>query len=148
MIDPATLGKALGARLAEIRVAMARYDSFAYQLPGDTPDPGPDEKPRGGEDAGYDEAARVFVLSALRVASDPLSYALLRRMADGDTTLSELGATAGLPRLVVWDRLATLVAAGLAGRSLETDSAGLTPAGATLVALVEETTAAAAESFR
>jgi hypothetical protein len=139
MADPAILGKALGARLAEIRAAMDRYDAFAFR---------PGEEPRGdGSPAGADDtAARDFVLTALRVASDPLSYALLRRMAAGDTTLADLGATAGLPRLAVWERLSTLVAAGLARRSLEADSAGLTPAGAILVALVEEATAAATEA--
>jgi hypothetical protein len=136
MVDPATLGKALGARLAEVGSAMARYDTFAYQ---------PGEEPRGDATPGGEAVARDFVLTAIRAASDPLSYTLLRRMARGDTTLAELGATAGLPRLAVWERLATLVAAGLAGRSLETDTAGLTPAGATLVALVEEATAVAAE---
>jgi hypothetical protein len=141
MADPAILGKALGARLAEVRAAMVRYDAFAFR---------PGEEPRGeGPPAGTDDAAaRDFVLTALRVAADPLSYALLRAMATGDTTLADLGAAAGLPRLAVWERLSTLVAAGLAGRSLETDSAGLTPAGAILVALVEDATAAAAESAR
>jgi hypothetical protein len=137
MVDPGVLGKALGARLAEARVAMARYDAFAYQ---------PDEASRGDHEQAVDPeaAARDFVLVALAAAADPVSYTLLRRMAKGDATLADLGAAAGLPRLAVWERLATLVATGLAGRSLEADTAGLTPAGATLVALVEETTAAAA----
>lgn len=136
MSDPGVLGKALGARLAEIRTAMGRYDAFAFQ---------PGEEPRGGpEPGGREAAARDFVLVALAAAADPVSYQLLRRMAGGDVTLADLGATVGLPRLAVWERLATLVGAGLAGRSLETDTAGLTPAGAALVALVEEATAAAA----
>ena len=135
LVDPAALGRALGARLAEVGTAMARYDAFAYQ---------PGEVPRGGGEPGGEAAARDFVLTALRVASEPQSYILLHRMAAGDASLAELGAATGLPRLAVWERLATLVAAGLAGRSLETDSAGLTPAGATVVALVEEAAAAAA----
>ncbi len=139
MIDPDVLGKALGTRLAEMRSAMARYDSFAYR---------PEEAARGGDDqpgtADAETAARDFVLVALAAAADPVSYTLLRRMADGDTALADLGTAAGLPRLAVWERLSTLVAAGLAGRSLESDTAGLTPAGSALVALVEEATSAAA----
>lgn len=136
MVDPGVLGKALGARLAEVRAAMSRYDAFAYR---------PDEASRGDDEQADDPeaAARDFVLVALAAAADPASYTLLRRMAGGDATLAELGAAAGLPRLAVWERLATLVATGLAGRSLEADTAGLTPAGAALVALVEEATSAA-----
>jgi hypothetical protein len=135
-VDPGVLGKALGARLAEVRAAMSRYDAFAYR---------PDEASRGDDEQTGDPetAARDFVLVALAAAADPASYALLRRMAGGDATLAELGAAAGLPRLAVWERLANLVATGLAGRSLEADTAGLTPAGAALVALVEEATSAA-----
>ena len=136
MVDPGVLGKALGARLAEARAAMSRYDAFAYR---------PDEASRGEEQTGDpDTAARDFVLVALAAAADPASYTLLRRMSGGDATLAELGVASGLPRLAVWERLANLVATGLAGRSLETDTAGLTPAGAVLVALVEKATSAAA----
>ncbi len=138
MVDPASLGKALGARLAEVRAAMARYDAFAYQ-------PGEASRGAGEEAAGAEAVARDFVLVALGVAADPVSYSLLRRMAGGDTTLADLGAAAGLPRPAVWERLSTLVAAGLAGRSLEADTAGLTPAGSALVELVERTAAAVAE---
>ncbi len=139
MVDPVVVGKAFGGRLAEVRTAMARYDAFAYR---------PGEVARGGDGqpdaADAEAAARDFVLGALAAAADPVSYALMRRMAGGDTTLADLGAAAGLPRLAVWERLNALVAAGLAGRSLEADTAGLTPAGVALVALVEEATAAAA----
>lgn len=137
MIDPAILGKALGARLAEVRSAMARYDAFAYR-PGE---PGRGEPEQEGDP---EAAARDFLLGALAAAADPVSFTLLRRMAGGDATLAELGAATGLPRLAVWERLATLVAAGLAGRSLEADTAGLTPAGAMLVALVDQAAQAAA----
>jgi hypothetical protein len=142
MVDPRVLGKALGARLAEVRAAMSRYDAFAYRP--DEVSRGDDEQTGDPKQAGdQDVAARDFVLVALAAAADPASYTLLRRMAGGDATLAELGAAAGLPRLAVWERLATLVATGLAGRSLEADTAGLTPAGAALVALVEEATSAA-----
>jgi DNA-binding IclR family transcriptional regulator len=58
-------------------------------------------------------------------------------MARGDTALGELCVETGLPRLAVWERLNGLVAAGLAGRRHEDDTAGLTPAGTALVDLVE-----------
>ncbi|MGH9034424.1 MAG: hypothetical protein ACRD0O_01560 [Acidimicrobiia bacterium] len=146
-VDPGVLGKALGARLAEVQAAMSRYDAFAYRP--DEASRGDDEQAGDGEQPGDPgPAARDFVLVALATAADPLSYTLLRRMAGGDATLAELGAAAGLPRLAVWERLANLVAAGLAGRSLEADTAGLTPAGAALVELVEEATAAASAEAR
>lgn len=99
--------------------------------------------PGGGPAEDTAGAARDLALSALRTAGDPVSYAMLRRMADGDVTLAELGAVTGLPRLAVWERLNGLVAAGLAGRRHEDGGAGLTPAGLTLVELVEQAVAAA-----
>ena len=135
-VDPAIVGKVLAGRLADIAAAAARYDGFAYH---ERPAPrGPGEEP--GDIAG---AARDLALTALRAAGDPISYAMLRCMADGDVTLADLCAAAGLPRLAVWERLNGLVAAGLAGRRHEDDSAGLTPAGLALVELVEEAVAAA-----
>jgi hypothetical protein len=137
-VDPAVLGRALAARLADIAAAAARYDGFAY-----TERPAPDP----AADAAGDPAivVRDLALAALRAAGDPLSYAMLRRMAGGDTGLAELCVEAGLPRLAVWERLNGLVAAGLAGRRHEDDSAGLSPAGAALVELVEGAVAAASD---
>jgi hypothetical protein len=137
-VDPAVLGRALAARRADIAAAAARYDAFAFT---EGPPPGP------GDDAAGDTelVARDLALAALRAAGDPVSYALLRRMAGGDTALGELAAVTGLPRLAVWERLNGLVAAGLAGRRHEDDSAGLTPAGAALVELVEGAVAAASD---
>lgn len=137
-VDPAVLGRALAARLADIAAAAARYDAFAF-----TERPAPDP----AADAAGDPAlvVRDLALAALRAAGDPLSYSLLRRMAGGDAALADLCVTTGLPRLAVWERLNGLVAAGLAGRRHEDDSAGLTPAGAALVELVEGAVAAACD---
>jgi DNA-binding IclR family transcriptional regulator len=66
-------------------------------------------------------------------------------MAGGDAPLADLCVETGLPRLAVWERLNGLVAAGLVGRRHEDDSAGLTPAGAALVELVEGAVAAASD---
>ncbi|MDQ1504917.1 MAG: hypothetical protein QOD57_2644 [Actinomycetota bacterium] len=137
-VDPAVLGRALAARLAAIAAAAARYDAFAF-----TERPAPDP----AADAAGDPAlvVRDLALAALRAAGDPLSYALLRRMAGGDAPLADLCVETGLPRLAVWERLNGLVAAGLVGRRHEDDSAGLTPAGAALVELVEGAVAAASD---
>jgi hypothetical protein len=133
-IEPAVLGKALAARMADIAAAVDRYGAYAYSE-GPAPDPTPDGDP--------DVVVRDLALAALRAAGDPLSYAMLRRMAGGDASLVELGAAAGLPRLAVWERVNGLVAVGLVGRRHEDDSAGLTQAGHILVELVEGCVAAA-----
>lgn len=137
-VDPAVMGKALAGRLADIASAAARYDAFAFSDRG-APDPG------AGDDGPGDPALAVrdLALAALRAAGDPLSYAMLRRMATGDAPLADLVAGTGLPRLAVWERLNGLVAAGLAGRRHEDDRGGLTAAGLVLVELVEGAVAAA-----
>jgi hypothetical protein len=61
--------------------------------------------------------------------------------------VTALGELTGLPRVAVWERLNELLAAGLVGRSLEADSAGLTPAGAAVVALCEDAARAASEAL-
>jgi hypothetical protein len=138
-VDPAVFGKGLAGRLADIASAAARYDSFAFsERPAAA---GPDAGDNSGEVPAL--LARDLALGALRAAGDPLSYAMLRRMAAGDAPLADLGAATGLPRLAVWERINGLIAVGLAGRSHEDDTAGLTPAGLALVELVEGAVAAA-----
>lgn len=128
--DPAVLGKALGARLREVETAVERYGAFAFA-------PGQEAPPAAS--GGGEESARDLVLRALAVAADPTNAALLRRLAEGDASLEALGAVVTLPRLALWERLNELVAVGLVGRALERDAAGLTPAGAAVVELCEET---------
>ena len=138
-VDPAVVGKALAARLADIASAAARYDAFAFVEP-----PGAGGS-RRDDDPADDPAlrARDLVLAALRSAGDPLSYAMLRRMAAGDAPLADLSTVTGLPRLAIWERINGLVAVGLAGRRHEDDTAGLTAAGVALVELVEGAVTAA-----
>jgi hypothetical protein len=136
-MHPADLGKALGARLAEVEAALERYGAFAFS---------PDQAVRPGS-GDRTEAARDFVLRALRTSTDPVNAALLQRLARGDATLAALGEVVGLPRLAVWERLNELLAAGLVARSLEADTAGLTPAGAAVVSLCEAVARAAAEAL-
>jgi len=136
-IDPAVLGTALAARLADIAAAVDRYDAYAFS---ERPT---DHGAHGPGDPGL--VARDLALAALRTAGDPLAYAMLRRMAGGDAPLADLRATTGLPRLAVWERVNGLLAAGLVGHRHEDDSAGLTPAGLVLVELVEGAVAAATD---
>ena len=136
-MDPAVLGKALGARLADVEAALDRYGAFAFS-------PGQAAPPVAGDGI---QAARDLVLRALRAAADPVNAALLRRLADGDASLVCLGEVVALPRQAVWERANELLAVGLVGRSLEADAAGLTPAGVAMVALCEEAARAAAESL-
>ncbi len=136
-MDPAVLGKALGARLADVEAALDRYGAFAFS-------PGQAAPPAAGDGI---QAARDLVLRALRAAADPVNAALLRRLADGDASLVSLGEVVALPRQAVWERVNELLAVSLVGRSLEADSAGLTPAGVAMVTLCEEAARAAAESL-
>jgi len=169
-VDPAVLGEALAARMADIAAAIERYDAYAFsERPAPTakargtargtggvppteaagaardsvPPTTAAEAAKGSSPGDRSGVARDLALAALRAAGDPLSYAMLQRMAGGDTPLSELSRATGLPRLAVWERVNGLVAVGLAGRRHEDDSAGLTPAGLVLVGLVEEAVAAA-----
>jgi hypothetical protein len=135
-VDPAVLGKALAIRMADVAAAIDRYDAYAFSEAAEAA-----KESDPGDQVGV---ARDLALAALRAAGDPLSYTMLQRMAGGDTPLAELSRATGLPRLAVWERVNGLVAAGLAGRRHEDDSAGLTPAGSTLVELVEGAVAAAA----
>lgn len=135
--DPSLLGKGLGSRLRELEAAMARYGAYAFA----PEQPAPPPALAAGQEV---DAARELVLRALRVAGDPGGYVVLRRLAEGDASLSELADLAGVPRLVAWERVNDLVQAGLVARSLEGDRAGLTAAGQVLVELVEEAAAEAA----
>lgn len=138
-VEPQVLGEALAARIADIEAALERYGAFAFEPGGGAPAPAL----APGERAA---AARELMLRALRTAADPVGFAMLRRLAEGDATLDELVGLVSLPRLSVWERVNDLVQAGLAGRSLEQDRAGLTPLGRVLVGLVETAVGAAGES--
>ena len=133
-VDPATVGKALAARIADLETAMARADNFAYR-----PESGPERAP-SLRDGDLQATARDLALGALRAAADPVGYTILLRLAGGDTTLDDLARECGLSRLGTWERVNGLVQAGLAGRAYERDAAGLTPAGAAVVELVEGAT--------
>jgi DNA-binding HxlR family transcriptional regulator len=136
--DPALTGKALGARLADIEAAMARLDSFAFSTNDTT---------KAWSEARGDapEAARELILRVLGTVSDTVNFRVLTQLGGRDRSLSELATATGLPRLALWERINDLVQVGLVARALEGDRAGLTGPGQSLVDLVEEMAAAAAE---
>ena len=135
--DPSLLGKALGPRLRDLQAAIERFGAYSF-APGE---PAPPAALGTGE---VGPAAREVVLRALRVAGDPAAYAWLARLAGGDGTLEELAGSAGVSRLVAWERVNDLVQVGLVARALDGDRVGLTGAGRILVDLVEEAAEAAA----
>ncbi len=129
-MDPSIIGRALAERLAQIEAAARRFDAFAFEPEAEPPP----EALGPGERLG---ATRDLLLRVLAVASDPLSYAMLLRLVEGDAPLGELAALVRLPRLSAWERVNDLVQVGLVRRSLERDAAGLTEMGRTLVVAVE-----------
>jgi DNA-binding HxlR family transcriptional regulator len=141
-VDAEELGRSLAVRLAEIAAALERYAAFSFS-PGDAG--APSATASGAE---HEAAARELVLRALRAASDPLNDRMLRRLAEGDATLTTLSELVTLPRLAVWERLSDLVQTGLVARSLERDEAGLTAAGRALLELIGDAAAAAAGEAR
>lgn len=141
---PEDFGRVLARRLADIAATAARYDAFAFTET--VRDAG--EGVQGGQSPPWTDSedallARDLALTALRIAGDPVSYTMLKRMAASDAPLKDLMTETALPRLAVWERVNALVSAGLAGRDHDTDTAGLTPAGRALVDFIEAAVAAA-----
>jgi hypothetical protein len=136
--DPSLVATSLAARLADVEATIDRYSSFAFR---------PDEASPSSPPADGDvlAVARDLVLRALAEVADPVNDQLLRRLAQSDATLAELGTVTSLPRLAVWERVNDLVQVGVARHALEGDRAGLTSAGRALVELVDELAARAAE---
>ncbi|NKQ54378.1 hypothetical protein HFP15_15945 [Amycolatopsis sp. K13G38] len=126
--DPELTGKGLGVRLAALRVALERYDGFAFRPGGDEP---------VARDDPVGDAALAFVLRALRAASDPDGWRVLARLAGDAATTAELAGELSCPRIVAWERVNELVQVGLANRELDGDLAQLTEAGRGIVELVE-----------
>ncbi len=133
MVDTRTVGAGLGARLRDINAAIERQAAFVF---------GPEDRPIGAP--GESGTARDMVLRALGTLADPLNYKLMLRLSAGDTTLPDLCDHLDLGYTAVWERVHDLIQAGLVGRSLDQDLAGLNAAGIELVGFVE----AAAEQAR
>jgi hypothetical protein len=137
-LDVEATGKELGNRLRGVVSALERVDRFALE-PGRE---GPSEPglPGGREQ----EAAQIFVLRALRAAADPVGWRVLGLLADAPRSSADLAGALGCPRVAAWEAVNDLIQAGLAARAADADQAGLTAAGAGLLAFIEELAAAAA----
>jgi len=122
------LAEALWARLRMLCLAAERID----RLP---------ENPGGVSELGsaeQDQLAEEFALRLFRVGTDPVNYALVRRLVhESSVPLLELARGVGLPPLAVAERVADLVQVNLAARSLVGDQVQATAAGVALVELVE-----------
>jgi hypothetical protein len=137
-LDTEALGTGLGSRLRGVVAALDRHDRFAIA-------PGREGPAQPGLPAGQElQAATIFVLRALRQASDPVGWRVLRLLRDAERSSADLAEALGCPRVAAWEVVNDLVQAGLAARVADADRAGLTAAGTGLVGLVEELAAAAA----
>lgn len=136
--DASLVAKGLAARIADLEATLERYASFAFRPDDASPPPSP-------SDGDASAVARELVRRTFAALADPVNDRLLRRLAEGDAGLAELSGLVALPRLVVWERVNDLVQVGVARHALESDRAGLTGAGAALVELVDDLTAAIAE---
>ncbi|MFV2040122.1 MAG: winged helix-turn-helix domain-containing protein, partial [Acidimicrobiales bacterium] len=128
MIDTQTVGAGFGARLRDVNAAIERQAAFVF---------GPEDRPVA--EADDNGTARDLVLRALGVLADPLNYQLLLHLSKDDAVLPELCEHLGLGYPAVWERIQDLIQAGLVGRSLDQDLAGLSATGSELVKFVEAT---------
>ena len=104
------------------------------------------------DDAALKEAAREMTLRALRVAADPINFAILNHLAvHSSVPLADLETAARLSRLALSERVSDLVQVGLAGRNIDTNHVQVTPASAALAAWInnigEATTKKLAEAM-
>jgi hypothetical protein len=137
-LDAQAVGTGLGNRLRGVAAALDRYDRFAIA-------PGREGPPQPGLPAGQElHAAEIFVLRALREASDPVGWQVLQLLRDAERSSADLAEALGCPRVAAWEAVNDLVQAGLAARAADADRAVLTAAGAGLVGLVGELAEAAA----
>ena len=99
-------------------------------------------------DAALKEAAREMTLRALRVAADPINFAILKHLAvHSSVPLADLEMATGHGRLALSERVSDLVQVGLAGRNIDTDHVQATPASAALVAWMNSISEATANKL-
>lgn len=90
-------------------------------------------------EVGFDAAAQEMTLRALRIASDPVNFALLGHLAaQASLPVTELERLSGLDRLSLNERINDLIQIGLAAREIDTDHAQITEAGTALVRLLNQ----------
>ncbi len=119
------LSSALALRLRDIARMLDRLDRL---------ESGTGEWLTLQDDAAMKEAAREMTLRALRIAADPINFAILEYLATHSSApLADLETATGLGRLALSERVSDLVQVGLAGRNIDTDHVQATPAGAAVV---------------
>ena len=119
------LSSALALRLRDIARVLDRLDRL---------ESGTGEWLTAQDDAALKEAAREMTLRALRVAADPINFAILNHLATHSSVpLADLETATYLGRLALSERVSDLVQVGLAGRNIDTDHVQATPGGAALV---------------
>ncbi|MBI4786391.1 MAG: hypothetical protein HY782_05025 [Chloroflexi bacterium] len=90
------------------------------------------------DDAQIETTTRDWVLRAVRLASDPLNYQILRAFQPSDEmTIAQLMAVTGLSRVELTERVKDLAQVGFIAQTLETDAVQGTRAAEGMVAWIE-----------
>ena len=133
------LSSALALRLRDIARMLDRLDRL---------ESGTGEWLTSQDDAALKEAAREMTLRALRIAADPINFALLEYLAaHSSSPLADLETAAGLGRLALSERVSDLVQVGLAARNIDTDQVQGTAAGAALAGWISNISEAMANGL-
>ncbi|NOX62386.1 MAG: hypothetical protein GXP42_10665 [Chloroflexi bacterium] len=94
------------------------------------------------------EAAQELTLRALRTATEPTNFALLRALSAAESrSLGQLMEAVGLGRLTLTERLNDLIQVGLASRNIDTDHAQISSAGLALTRWLEGLISAVAQNY-
>ncbi len=141
MTDP--LAEALWARLRNVLIALDRVDRLdtsadfvgwveAFQCDGSQ----------------IQATARDWVLRAVRLASDPLNYAILSALRLDGSPMAQLMTTTNLTRVELTERVQDLARVGLMTQALDSDRVEATAAGQGMVAWLESVSDKVAEHAR
>lgn len=134
MTEPSdALVEGLWARLRNVLIALDRLDRLenATELVDWV-------KTFQHDDAEIETTAREWILRAVRLASDPLNYRILRMLQVSDgLSIAQLMQATGMARVELTERVKELAAVGLVAQALDSDSVQGTRAAEGLVAWVE-----------
>lgn len=132
------LVEGLWARLRDILMAQARWDHFVHDPEGGPQGrAGADGSSPARKDAG--RLAAEMLRRALRVASDPVNGAILRRLAREEAVaLPSLMETTGLPRIALIETVSDIAQVGLASYAAGTSEVRASAGGNGLVGLLDE----------
>ncbi len=133
----------LSARVRTLLLSLDRQDrletagAFVGWLDG--------EAAAGG---GLADSTREMFLRALKVAGEPMNFSILELLdATDGTSLNEIMAATGLPRVAASERVHDLVQTGLASRELVGDQVRSTPLAQGLGKLVGQIASRAAQDL-